>query len=82
MEVCKGPLRRRPAAGGIAHATQRMLSCQIEPGHAGIAGRVGETTGLDGKLEGTTTGWKWTEDGVDLVRSTNIPTSLAHQTVR
>lgn len=25
MEVCKGPLRRRPAAGGIAHATQRML---------------------------------------------------------
>jgi hypothetical protein len=67
MAVCKGPLRRRPAAGGIAHATQRMLRCQTKLGLAVMAKSTGpswETTGLDGKLEGTTTERKWwVEDG-------------------
>lgn len=38
-------------------------------GYQRVLVRVGETTGLDRQLEGTTTGRKWAEVGVDLVRS-------------
>lgn len=73
MEVCKGPLRRRPAAGGIAHATQRMLNLSDRTGVRSDTKEcwfeLGETTGLDRQLEGTATGRKWAEVGVDLVRS-------------